>query len=60
MEEKLNELTNIIYKLDELLDHWFDGDNANLLAAGGYDVFTESDNLRNRAIEIINELKNNN
>ena len=57
MTEKLNELRNIVYGFDGLLDYWFDGIPAGVAGAAGVPVYEMADDLRNRALRIIEELQ---
>ena len=57
MKDELRELKEIIYKMDELIGYWFEGYNANLLSAGGDPVYSQADECRNRALEIIKSLE---
>lgn len=50
MNNKLDELRDIIINYDELISVWFDGEDVN-------DYAEESDNLRNKAFKLIEELK---
>lgn len=56
MQNKINELCEIIYKMDELIGHWFDGTSAALLSADGENVYFTADECRNRAIQILEEI----
>ena len=55
--EELKELRQMILGLDVLIGYWFEGYNANLLSAGGDDVYNQADYYRNRALEIIEKLE---
>ena len=57
MRDKCAELMSIIYGMDELLEKWFDGENAACCAADGEDVYRMADDYRNRAIALIEEIK---
>lgn len=59
MNEQLKELQSIIYKMDALLEYWFDGYDANAMAADGDDVYAQADECRNRALKIIKNLQEN-
>lgn len=54
---ELQELKQMILGLDVLIGYWFEGYNANLLSAGGDDVYEQADYYRNRALEIIKKLE---
>jgi hypothetical protein len=54
---ELKELREMILGLDELVGYWFEGYNANLLSAGGDNVYSQADHYRNRALEIIKNLE---
>ena len=58
MKDKCAELMSIIYGMDELLEKWFDGEIASCCAADGEDVYQMADDYRNRAIALIEEIKN--
>ena len=58
MRDKCTELMSIIYGMDELLEKWFDGENASCCAADGEDVYAMADDYRNRAIALIEEIRN--
>lgn len=57
MTEKLNELRNIVYGFDELLGYWFENIPASVLGADGLPVCEMVDDFRNRALQIIEELR---
>ena len=57
MTEKLNELRDIVYGFDGLLDYWFDGIPVGVAGADGVPVYEMADDLRNRALQIIEELQ---
>lgn len=57
MTEKLNELRDIVYGFDGLLDYWFDGIPAGVAGAAGVPVYEMAGDLRNRALQIIEELQ---
>ena len=54
---ELKELEQMVRGMDELIGYWFEGYNPSLMSAGGDDVYTQADNYRNRALEIIENLK---
>lgn len=55
--KELNELKEMILGLDELVDYWLEGHDANLLSADGEDVYSQADYYRNKALEIIKNLE---
>lgn len=56
--DKINELFEIIYAYDGLIEHWLDGDMACLYeTSDGKNAYDFADELRNRAFEIIDELE---
>ena len=57
MNDKLNELRDIVYGLDELIGYWFEGIPASILGADGMPVYEMADDLRNRALTIIQEMR---
>ena len=59
MNEQLKELQSIIYKMDELIGYWLEDYNPNLLSADGECVYSQADECRNRALEIIKNLQEN-
>lgn len=55
---KLDELIGIIYDYDDLLSYWLSGTRAFFYETDeGKSASEVADNLRNRAIEIIEQLK---
>lgn len=55
---KLDELLGIIYDYDDFLSYWLDGIRAHLYETNeGENAYEVADKLRNRAIEIIEQLK---
>lgn len=55
---KLDELLGIIYDYDDFLSYWFDGIRVHLYETNeGENAYEVADKLRNRAIEIIEQLK---
>lgn len=57
MTNMLEELRNIIYSMDTLIGHWMDGYNADCWESDdGQSVYQVADNLRNRALSIIDQL----
>lgn len=55
---KLDELLGIIYDYDDLLSYWLGGTRAFLYETDEGKTASEvADNLRNRAVEIIGQLK---
>ena len=58
-KNELQELRECIYGMDALLDHWFNGDRASLLAAGGEPVYSMADDFRNRALKILENIEKN-
>ena len=57
MKNKIDELIKIIRGYDKLLDYWFDGISASGLSAEGISVYEMSDEYRNKALKILEELK---
>lgn len=56
---KLEELRQIIYGYDELLSYWFDGVRpADASEQEENCVYNMSDDYRNRALNILEEMKN--
>ena len=58
MEDKCAELMSIVYGMDALLEKWFDGEIASCCVADGEPVYSMADDYRNRAIALIEEIKN--
>lgn len=57
---KLDDLVDIIYDYDSLVEHWLDGDIASLYETGdGKNAYDFADELRNKAFEIIESMRNN-
>lgn len=55
---KLDNLMDIIYDYDALVEHWLDGDIASLYETGdGKSAYDFADELRENAFEIIESLK---
>ena len=57
MTEKLDELRDIVYGFDKLLDYWFDGIPAGVAGADGVPVYEMAVDFRNRALQIIEKLQ---
>ena len=57
MRDKIKELKAIIYGMDELIDHWFNGEIASCMGADGDDVYAKADDYRNRALAILAEME---
>ena len=56
---KLEELKQIIYGYDELLSYWFEGVRpADASEQEEQCVYAMSDDYRNRALKILEEMKN--
>ena len=58
MNEKLEELRSIIFKLDTFIGYWLDG--ISVSGAGDdddVDFYAKADEYRNRALSIIDEIK---
>ena len=58
MRDKCAELMSIVYGMDELIGKWFAGEIASCCAADGEPVYSMADDYRNRAIALIEEIKN--
>lgn len=55
--DNISELKYIIYRYDELVGFWLDGDNPYIYESDeGKSIYEEADDLRNRALEILKEM----